>query len=105
MEGIPTSPLEFKVVPRKPVLMKDGDTIRIEFWFKLRESDSETTVYLAYDSEEAHSRVEFSGIVMPEALLPLLLVAPLLPGLMKILNNSLRTSRGSDVTSGGTGST
>lgn len=105
MEGIPTSPLEFKVVPRKPVLMKDGDTIRIEFWFKLRESDSETTVYLAYDSEEAHSRVEFPGIVMPEALLPLLLVAPLLPGLMKILNNSLRTSRGSDVTSGGTGST
>ncbi len=35
MEGLPSKPLEFNVVPRKPVLIKEGDTILVELWFKL----------------------------------------------------------------------
>lgn len=105
MEGIPSKPLEFKVVPRKPVLIKEGDTILVELWFKLGASDGESTVYLAYDSEDAHSQVEFPGIVMPEALLPLLLVAPLLPGMMKVFGRARKRSLGSPVDSGGAGAT
>jgi hypothetical protein len=104
LEGIPSRPLEFKVVPRKPVLIEEGDTILVELWFKLGQSDSETTVYLAYDSEEAHSQVEFPGIVMPEALLPLLLVAPLLPGLMKVFGSGRKRRGGTVVDPGGCGS-
>ncbi len=100
-EGIPAEPLEFKVVPRKPVLIEEGDTVLVELWFKLGQSEGEPTVYLAYDSEEAHSRVEFPGIVLPEALLPLLLVAPLLPGLMKVFGSSWKKSVGSVEDPGG----
>ncbi|MCW3989954.1 MAG: glycosyltransferase [Candidatus Bathyarchaeota archaeon] len=101
LEGIPSRPFEFKVVPRKPVLIEEGDTILVEIWFKLGESEGESIVYLAYDSEEAHSQVEFPGIVMPEALLPLLLVAPLLPGLMKVFGSGRKKSVGSVVDPGG----
>jgi hypothetical protein len=101
LEGIPRKPLEFKVAPRKAALIEEGDTILVELWFKLRESESESTVYLAYDSEEAHSRIDFPGIVMPEALFPLLLVAPLLPGLMKVFGSRQTRSLGSIVAPGG----
>ena len=101
LEGIPRKPLEFKVAPRKPALIEEGDTILVELWFKLGKSDSESTVYLAYDSEEAHSRIDFPGIVVPEALLPLLLVAPLLPELMKTFGNRSSRSLVSVVYSGG----
>ncbi len=97
LEGIPSKPLEFKVIPRKSVMMEAGDTILVELWFKLGESETESTVYLAYDSEEAHSRIDFPGIVVPEALLPLLLVVPLLPGLMKVFGGRLTRSLGSVV--------
>ena len=101
LEGIPRKPLEFKVAPRKPALIEEGDTILVELWFKLGKSDSESTVYLAYDSEETHSRIDFPGIVVPEALLPLLLVAPLLPELMKTFGSRSSRSLVSVVYSGG----
>lgn len=104
LEGIPAEPLEFKVVPRRPVLIEEGDTILVEFWFKLGEPDFESTIYLAYDSEDAHSQVEFPGIVMPEALLPLFLIAPLLPGLMKVFGSGRKKSVDSVVDPGGSGS-
>ena len=100
-DGIPDMPLEFKIVSRKPALIEAGETIFVELWSKLGESNKESTVYLAYDSEDAHSRVEFPGIVMPEALLPFILVVTLLPELMKIMKNSPRTSVGSEIASGG----
>jgi hypothetical protein len=100
-EEIPSIPLEFKVVTRKQVLIEKGDTILVELWFKLREPGGKSTVYLAYDSEETNSRIEFPGIVMPEALLLLLLVAPILPGLMKVFRSDRKKSLSSFVASGG----
>jgi hypothetical protein len=69
------------VLEGKPVHSKKfsaGSSILIEIWFKGNGKD-EITCYFDYDSEEKHSRVEFPGIVMPESLLPLILVAPVIP--------------------------
>jgi len=78
LEKEPESPVVLEGKPTHSKKYSAGSSILIEIWFKGDVKD-EITCYFDYDSEEKHSRVEFPGIVMPESLLPLMLVAPVIP--------------------------
>jgi len=76
-----------------PRMFRKGCTILLELWLRAA-GDGERAIYFDYDSHTARSRIEFPGIVMPEGLLPLLLVAPVIPvvalGLRRIREGRLR---------------
>jgi cellulose synthase/poly-beta-1,6-N-acetylglucosamine synthase-like glycosyltransferase len=76
-----------------PRMFRQGSTILLEIWLRAA-AGGEKTIYFDYDSHGAHSRIDFPGIVMPEGLLPLLLMAPLIPtaalGLRRIREGRLR---------------
>ena len=78
-DGVPSSPVELSFHLLKGYEFEVGHSILVEIWMKIKGRDriQGLTVYVAYDSSSAHSRIEFPGIVMPESLLPLVLVAPL----------------------------
>jgi len=65
--------------PVKSITFKEGHSILVEIRIKSHSKEKETTYFLSYDSEDAWSRIEFPGIVVPEKVLPLILVAPLIP--------------------------
>jgi cellulose synthase/poly-beta-1,6-N-acetylglucosamine synthase-like glycosyltransferase len=78
LEREPEDPI---ILEGKPVHSKKfsvGSSLLVEIWFKGDPKD-EITCYFDYDSEEKHSRVELPGIVMPESLLPVMLIAPVIP--------------------------
>jgi hypothetical protein len=76
-----------------PRMFREGCTILLELWLRAA-GGGERAIYFDYDSHAAHSRIDFPGIVMPEGLLPLLLVAPVIPalalGLRRISEGRLR---------------
>jgi hypothetical protein len=79
----PSNPV---VVESEPINLKRfgaGDSILVELW--LRGNQDDTVYYFDYGSNERCSRIEFPGIVMPEALLPLMPIAPAIPSLVFIL--------------------
>jgi hypothetical protein len=80
-DSLPSSPVELSFDLTKSYKFKEGHSILFEIWIKIQGRDriQDLTVYLAYDSSSAHSRIEFPGIVMPESLLSFMLIAPLLP--------------------------
>ncbi len=80
-DSLPISPVELSIEMKKARKFEEGHNILVEIWFKTKGKDEveNITVYLAYDSISAHSRIEFPGIVMPESLLPFVLIAPLIP--------------------------
>ena len=76
------SPEEALMLPAeviKSIKFREGHSIIVEILFK---GEDGWTFYLDYDSTEKHSRVDFPGMVMPESLLPLLILAPLIPGIV-----------------------
>lgn len=68
--------LEGKAVNSKKYLA--GYSILTEIWLKSKEGEG-IMCFFEYDSGKKHSRIEFPGIVMPESLLPLMIVSPLIP--------------------------
>jgi cellulose synthase/poly-beta-1,6-N-acetylglucosamine synthase-like glycosyltransferase len=76
-----------------PRMFREGCTILLEIWIRAA-AGGERAIYFDYDSQATHSRIDFPGIVMPEGLLPLLLVAPFIPavalGLRRIRDGRLR---------------
>lgn len=78
LEDSPSCPvvLEGKAVNSKKYLA--GRSILAEIWLNPREGEG-ITCFFDYGSGEKHSRIEFPGIVMPESLLPLMIVSPLIP--------------------------
>lgn len=74
----PHEPIELNSKPVKSKTFKEGHTILVEIHLK-SDSVTETTYYFDYDSKKKHSRIEFPGIVVPESVLPLIFVAPLIP--------------------------
>jgi hypothetical protein len=80
-DSLPSSPVELSIEMKKSRKFEEGHSILVEILFKTKGKDEVdgSTVFLAYDSISAHSRIEFPGIVMPESLLPLVLIVPLIP--------------------------
>jgi len=80
-DSLPSSPVELSFDLTKSYKFKEGHSILFEIWIKIQGRDriQDLTVYLAYDSSSANSRIEFPGIVMPESLLSFMLIAPLVP--------------------------
>jgi len=71
--------------PVKSKKFKADHTILVEIWLKSDEKG--TTYYFEYDSEDEHSQIEFPGIIMPESVLPFIVVATLIPmAVLKIKN-------------------
>jgi len=85
-DSSPDEPVSLEINVNKKKKFKEGHTILVEIWLR-SDSNTETTYYLDYDSDETPSQIEFPGIVMPEQLLPLFLVAPLIPvAVLKVRN-------------------
>jgi len=59
-----------------------GRTFLVEILLKAKDDE---IIHFDYDSEGKHSRIEFPGIVVPESLIPLLLIAPIIPGAVLLL--------------------
>jgi hypothetical protein len=72
-------PLVFNMGAQKKKKFDEGHSIMMEISLK---SEVGTELKLDYDSEGQHSRVEFPGMIMPESLLPLLILAPVIPGIV-----------------------
>ncbi|MFQ6052878.1 MAG: glycosyltransferase [Candidatus Bathyarchaeia archaeon] len=68
--------LESRAIKKKK--FEEGHTLLVEVRLK-SESNKETTYRFHYGSIDRRSRIEFPGIVVPEEVLPLVLVAPLIP--------------------------
>jgi cellulose synthase/poly-beta-1,6-N-acetylglucosamine synthase-like glycosyltransferase len=80
-DSLPSGPVELSFDLTKSYEFEEGHSILVEIWIKMQGQDriQGLTVYLAYDSYSAHSRIEFPGVVMPESLLSFVLIAPLVP--------------------------
>jgi hypothetical protein len=80
-DSLPNCPVELSFDLTKSYEFDVGHSILFEIWIKIQGRDriQDLTVYLAYDSISTHSRIEFPGIVMPESLLSFMLIAPLVP--------------------------
>ena len=72
----PEDPLVFNMGAQKKKKFDEGHSIMLEISLK---SEAGTELKLDYDSEDQHSRVEFPGMIMPESLLFLLILAPVIP--------------------------
>ena len=57
-------------------MFRTGHSVVVEIWVT---GEGGEKYYLDYDSLSKESVVEFPGIVMPEYLLPFMLIAPLIP--------------------------
>jgi hypothetical protein len=78
------SPVNISLEIEKSMKFAEGHSICAEIWIKSENScDQDTTVYFAYDSYIARSRIELPGIVMPESLLSFLFIAPIIPFIIK----------------------
>lgn len=80
----PNLPLELKSKPIGSKNFKSGHTILVDLYLK-RCGKEDVTYYLDYGSEERNSRIEFPGLVMPESVLSLIAVAPLIPIAIRVL--------------------
>jgi cellulose synthase/poly-beta-1,6-N-acetylglucosamine synthase-like glycosyltransferase len=75
----PTQPVLLKMENSKVKKFETGHSILVEIWLKNNDGDRNATAYyLDYDSSNKHSRIEFSGMVMPENLTPLIAIAPII---------------------------
>ncbi len=72
----PDEAIHLPVEVIKSVKFRAGHSIIVEIWLKGADGSN---IKLDYDHEDRYSRVEFPGIVMPEYLLPFMIVAPLIP--------------------------
>ncbi len=72
----PSEAIRLPVEVQKSVMFRTGHSIVVEIWV-IGEGDEK--YYLDYDSLSKESVIEFPGIVMPEYLLPFMLIAPLIP--------------------------
>jgi len=77
----PDEPIELFIDTHRAKRFDAGDSIIVEIWF--RSTGESRRFYIEYDSVDTPSRVEFPGIVMPEGLMPVLLVAPFIPAIVK----------------------
>ena len=75
----PEDPLVFNMGAQKKKKFDEGHSIMLEISLK---SEAGTELKLDYDSGDKHSRVGFPGMIMPESLLPLLILAPVIPGVV-----------------------
>ena len=78
----PEDPVIFNMGAQKKKKFDEGHSIMLEVSLKGEAGDN---LVLDYDSENQHSRIEFPGMIMPESLLPLLILAPVIPGIVVIL--------------------
>jgi cellulose synthase/poly-beta-1,6-N-acetylglucosamine synthase-like glycosyltransferase len=85
----PNLPLELKSKPLGSKKFKSGHTILVDVYLK-RCGEEDVTYYLDYGSNEKNSRIEFPGLVMPESVLSLIAVAPLIPIAIRMLKKEER---------------
>jgi cellulose synthase/poly-beta-1,6-N-acetylglucosamine synthase-like glycosyltransferase len=95
-DSLPSSPVELSLDLMKSFEFEEGHSILVEIWIKIKGQDriQGLTVYMAYDSCSAHSRIEFPGVVMPESLLSFMLVAPLVPLMVRKFRRWRRVEKG-----------
>ena len=72
----PDKPVILPMYNNKSNKFRAGHSIAVEIQFI---GESGWRFYIDYGSKGKHSKIEFPGMVMPESLLPLLLIAPAIP--------------------------
>lgn len=72
----PDEPVILPMYNNKSIKFRKGHSIAVEILFI---GESGWSFYIDYGSKSKHSKIEFPGMVMPESLLPLLLIAPAIP--------------------------
>ncbi len=89
-DSSPENPLKLTIKTQKAKKIKRDHSILIEFWFRMKGYDA--TLYLDYDFSSKNSKVDFPGMVMPESLLPYLILAPILPLIIIKIRERMRNS-------------
>jgi cellulose synthase/poly-beta-1,6-N-acetylglucosamine synthase-like glycosyltransferase len=72
----PEDPVLLPVEVQKSIEFRAGHSIVAEVWVI---GEGCERYFLDYDSASKHSKIDFPGIVMPESLLPFMLIAPFIP--------------------------
>ena len=88
----PTEPIILVIDNPKNHVYEAGSSILLEIWVSNNEGVNSRTYYLDYDATSKNSRVVFPGMVMPESIIPVLLIAPMIP--IAVLKLRRRRKRG-----------
>ncbi|UCD44383.1 MAG: glycosyltransferase [Candidatus Bathyarchaeota archaeon] len=72
----PNEPVILPIYNNKSIKFRAGHSIAVKILFI---GESGWSFYIDCGSKSKHSKIEFPGMVMPESLLPLLLIAPAIP--------------------------
>lgn len=75
----PTQPVLLKIENSKVKKFETGHSILVEIWLKSDDGDRDATTYfLDYGFLNKHSRLEFPGMVMPENLMHMIVIVPII---------------------------
>jgi hypothetical protein len=72
----PESPLILSTYVNKSIKFRKGHSIVVEILFS---EEAGASFYLDYGSQSKHSKIDFPGMVMPESIMLMLLIAPMIP--------------------------
>lgn len=83
------SPLVLSAYVNYSIKFREGHSIIVEILFN---GETGASFYLEYGSRDKNSKVDFPGMVMPESIIPVLLIAPMIP--IAVLKLRRRRKRG-----------
>jgi cellulose synthase/poly-beta-1,6-N-acetylglucosamine synthase-like glycosyltransferase len=72
----PESPLILSTYVNKSIKFREGHSIVVEILFN---GEAGASFYFEYGSQDRNSKVDFPGMVMPESIMLILLIAPMIP--------------------------